>query len=160
MAIYVEVLGGAKPIPPEMLKTTVGRRDESPAHVHNGRDASPEIITSSVLPSSVRLVNFRYECTSFGDAITSGKMNATRMTRLLVVHSREPDCPFNLRHGLWRKTFRQRAKHSCVKLIAKDLDHFGPCAFFNGLNDHAIFENAVQSGFFRNPVQQSIIVFR
>ena len=28
MAIYAEVLGGAKPIPPEMLKATVGRRDE------------------------------------------------------------------------------------------------------------------------------------
>src|SRR5215471_11078590 len=28
MAIYAEVLGGAKAIPPEMLKATVGRRDE------------------------------------------------------------------------------------------------------------------------------------
>ncbi|MSP37379.1 MAG: class II aldolase/adducin family protein [Deltaproteobacteria bacterium] len=28
MAIYAEVLGGAKMIPPEMLKATVGRRDE------------------------------------------------------------------------------------------------------------------------------------
>jgi L-ribulose-5-phosphate 4-epimerase len=28
MAIYAEVLGGAKPIPSEMLKATVGRRDE------------------------------------------------------------------------------------------------------------------------------------
>jgi L-fuculose-phosphate aldolase len=28
MAIYAEVLGGAKNIPPEMLKATVGRRDE------------------------------------------------------------------------------------------------------------------------------------
>jgi hypothetical protein len=28
MAIYAEVLGGAKIIPPELLKATVGRRDE------------------------------------------------------------------------------------------------------------------------------------
>ena len=28
MAIYAEVLGGAKPIPSEMLRATVGRRDE------------------------------------------------------------------------------------------------------------------------------------
>jgi len=28
MAIFAEVLGGAKPIPPELLKATVGRRDE------------------------------------------------------------------------------------------------------------------------------------
>jgi L-ribulose-5-phosphate 4-epimerase len=28
MAIFAEVLGGAKPIPPELLRTTVGRRDE------------------------------------------------------------------------------------------------------------------------------------
>jgi len=28
MAIFAEVLGGAKNIPPEMLKATVGRRDE------------------------------------------------------------------------------------------------------------------------------------
>jgi ribulose-5-phosphate 4-epimerase/fuculose-1-phosphate aldolase len=28
MAIYAEVLGGAKAIPPEMLQATVGRRDE------------------------------------------------------------------------------------------------------------------------------------
>ncbi len=28
MAIYAEVLGGAKMIPPELLKATVGRRDE------------------------------------------------------------------------------------------------------------------------------------
>jgi len=28
MAIYAEVLGGAKAISPEMLKATVGRRDE------------------------------------------------------------------------------------------------------------------------------------
>jgi ribulose-5-phosphate 4-epimerase/fuculose-1-phosphate aldolase len=27
MAIFAEVLGGAKPIPPEMLKASVGRRD-------------------------------------------------------------------------------------------------------------------------------------
>jgi hypothetical protein len=26
--IFAEVLGGAKPIPPELLKATVGRRDE------------------------------------------------------------------------------------------------------------------------------------
>jgi hypothetical protein len=28
MAIYAAVLGAAKPIPAEMLKSTVGRRDE------------------------------------------------------------------------------------------------------------------------------------
>jgi ribulose-5-phosphate 4-epimerase/fuculose-1-phosphate aldolase len=28
MAIFAEVLGGAKPIPPELLKATVGRRDQ------------------------------------------------------------------------------------------------------------------------------------
>ena len=28
MAIFAEVLGGAKPIPPELLQATVGRRDE------------------------------------------------------------------------------------------------------------------------------------
>jgi len=28
MAIYAEVLGGAKTIPPDLLKATVGRRDE------------------------------------------------------------------------------------------------------------------------------------
>jgi hypothetical protein len=79
------------------------------------------------------------------------------MSHLLVVHARKPDCLFNLRDGLWGKTFRKSAKHSCVKLFAKDLDHPGPCAF-GGLNDHPIFKDAIQSGLFGNPAQQAIIV--
>ena len=83
------------------------------------------------------------------------------MTRLLVVHSRKSDCLFNLGHGLWGKIRRKRAKHSCVKLLAKDLDHLiRPCACFGGLNDHAIFKDAVQSRLFRNPAQQAVIVLR
>jgi hypothetical protein len=46
-----------------------------------------------------------------------------------------------------------------VKLLAKDLDHLGPWACFGRVNDHAVFEDAVQRRLLGNPTQQAIIVF-
>ena len=77
------------------------------------------------------------------------------MTRLLVVHSRKSDCLFNLGHGLWGKILRKGAKHSCVELLAKDLDHLTrPCACFGRVNDHAVFKDAVQRDFSETPLSR------
>ena len=75
-----------------------------------------------------------------------------------MVHSRKSDCLFNLRHGLRRKILSKRAKHSCVKLLAKDLDHLGPCACFG--REKTSFLRTSYKETFGNPTQQAVIVFR
>ncbi|MET0644252.1 MAG: hypothetical protein ABWZ17_07745, partial [Candidatus Binatia bacterium] len=93
------------------------------------------------------------------DPITCRKARADDDVASLVVHSRQSDCFFNLRHGERGKIRRKGAKHSGVKLLAKDLDHLGPWACFGRVNDHAVFEDAVQRRLLGNPTQQAIIVF-
>jgi hypothetical protein len=112
---------------------------------------------SHSLSSVVRAKPARMTITTF----QAGKVDRwTAMTGLLVIYSRESDCLFNPRHGLWGKILRKGPKHSCVKLLAKDLDHRRLCACFCRVNDDAVFEDAVQGRPLGNPAQQAIIVFR